>query len=95
MGEGQRKKKTLEELYKSLMEEINTSIERFRERKGCDPTRLFLGKLEASVIDMYKRKKSAHAKEFDVHGKTVFLEKSQISLPVWVMGAARTMVDVG
>lgn len=88
MGDARRKSVDKERLYQSLEEEINKAVKRFQERRGENPTRLFLGKVEAAVMGMRLGFK-------DPHGKKICLSGSGIVLPIWSMKSARTMVDVG
>ena len=85
MGESQRKKLVKQQLLESLVKEINDSIKRFQQRKGKNPTRIFLGIVETETIKNLLGE--------DPHKKC--LSGTDLPLPVWTMKSARTMVDVG
>jgi hypothetical protein len=84
MGEAKRRHE-IEKLFDSLVGEINTAIDRFIQRRGKNPTRIFLGKTETAVIMMNTGK--------DPHKMRI--AGTKLSIPVWTMKSSETMVDVG
>lgn len=84
MGES-RRKQTERELMTSLITEINAAIDRYIQRRGENPTRIFIGKLETALV--------LKVLEADPHKKC--LSGTKLSIPIWTMKSATTMVDVG
>lgn len=81
--------KKFDDLFKDLIREISETVGRFEERKGEKPTTLFIGKLEASILQRKIGK--------DIQGQILRWEGIKCNLKVWVMGAskAKSHVDVG